>query len=173
MYSRSAEFTGGAKSEVEFATNVFVALQRAVTSGVLAGFTPGMNVAGYSVCPRRYKKVVGGGRDGDTTYEEVANADLVEKFQRRNSGDCSFLNTDTEWRIAKRADYENDKCHPTALLLDNLDPTCLLDKGKGKLYLPSAVSMDIKAKASQSDSKRAPAIVHTYMLVLVRVLLRA
>jgi hypothetical protein len=65
------------------------------------------------------------------------------------------------------------KCHPTALLLEKLDPTCLLEKGKDKLYLPSAVSMDIKAKASVSDSKRAPTIVVTYMLVLVRVLLRA
>ena len=173
MYSRSAEFTGGAKSEVEFATNVFVALQRALHSGVLAGFTHGTNVAGYSVCSRRYKKVVGGGRDGDTTYVEVANDDLLEKFRRHTNGDCLFLISDTPWHIAKRADYENDKCHPTALLLDNLDPTCLLEKGKGKLHLPSAVSMDIKAKASQSDSKRAPTIVHTYMLVLVRVLLRA
>ena len=150
MYSRSAEFTGDAKSEVEFATNVFVALQRAVTSGVLAGFTPGMNAAGYSACPGRYKKVVGGGRDGDTTYVEVANADLVDKLRRRNSGDCFFLNTDTEWRIAKRADYENDKCHPTTLLLMNLDPTCLLDKGKGKPHLPSEYTQDIRARSSQS-----------------------
>ena len=63
MYSRSAEFTGDARSEVEFATNVFVALQRALHSGVLAGFTCGMVVVGYSVCLRRYKKVLGGGRD--------------------------------------------------------------------------------------------------------------
>ena len=173
MYSRSAEFTGDARSELEFATNVFVALQRALHSGVLAGFTCGMVVVGYSACLRRYKKVLGGGRDGENSYVEVANDDLLEKFRRHTNGGCLFLITDTPWHIAKRADYENDKCHPTALLLDNLDPTCLLDKGKGKLYLPSAVSMDIRAKASQSDSKRAPAIVHTYMLVLVRVLLRA
>ena len=78
MYSRSAEFTGGARSEVEFATNVFVALQRALHSGVLAGFTCGMVVVGYSVCLRRYKKVAGGGADGENSYVEVANDALLE-----------------------------------------------------------------------------------------------
>ena len=173
MYSRSAEFTGDARSEVEFATNVFVALQRALHSGVLAGFTCGMVVVGYSVCLRRYKKVLGGGRDGENSYVEVANDALLEQFRRHTNSECLFLTSDTCWHIAKRKDYEEDKCHPTALLLEKLDPKCLLEKGKGKLYLPSAVSMDIKAKASVSDSKRAPKINVTYMLVLVRVLLRA
>jgi len=173
MYSRSAEFTGDARSEVEFATNVFVALQRALHSGVLAGFTCGMVVVGYSVCLRRYKKVLGGGRDGENSYVEVANDALLEKFRRHTNNDCLFLTSDTCWHIAKQKDYEDDKCHPTALLLEKLDPKCLLEKSKGKLYLPSAVSMDMKAKASVSDSKRAPKINVTYMLVLVRVLLRA
>ena len=173
MYSRSAEFTGDARSEQEFATNAFVALQNALHSGVLAGFTCGMVVLGYSVCLRRYKKVPGGGRDGENSYVVVANDALLEQFRRHTNNECLFLATDTCWHIAKHIDYEQDKCHPTALLLEKLDAKCLLVKVKGKLYLPSAVSIDNKHKASASDSKRAPTIHVTYMLVLVRVLLRA
>ena len=95
-------------------------------------------------------------------------------FQRRNNGDCFFFTTDTEWRIAKPLDYHNDKPHPSALLLSSMDPNCLIAKGKGKLHLPSEYTQDMRARSSQSDNKRPPpTIVHTYMLLLVRVLLRA